>query len=417
MRARCFALRAATSSRWGATVSRFEQSRVAHRGRAFALIVAAAFAGACGDDSGDGEKDKEDSGAVADAATRDAQSPRDAAGDAANNVADAAKDAGTGSDAAADAAVDAGRDAEVDAGPPAVDGTDAPTITAAGFYTDELGKRILISGSDKNGDIDTYTIAFFTDANGTMPADVHTTGVGTDPTAQSTSGPIPHDEALQAFVLKLTPGDEVFDVAASIKVTVTDKGGRSSAAMLAKRGPAPMAGASCDPTYGFNRCATTSVCAPANNGNYSCQGLSSARMAACNSTSVLTLHPPSVLSVTGTLNAVSYWDMPGSCLGGGGATTGFADRIIKLQLDAPASKVILTTGMIGQPNGPQFDAVLYKLDACNTNPAACVDQNCTCGQYDLTLNNVPAGDTLIVVDSYPVAEATGGNFTVTATVQ
>jgi hypothetical protein len=386
-------------------VARTEQSRVAQRGRVFALIVVAAFAGACGDDSGDGDKVEEDSGTPADAARPDAARPADAAVDAS---ADASLDAGR------DAGTDAGRDAGgVDAGPLAVAGEDAPTIAKVGFFDDALKLRILIAGSDKNGDIKSFTVSFF-DKDG-APVVVNLDGM--DETQDTTyTGTITHDDAYQDFFAKLSPSIELLEKVKSVKVLVEDNGGRKSAEVSANLGPAPGVTGACDPN-GFNRCsAMNSFCAPQPNGSYTCQPLNTVRMNACTSNAVLTLKPPATASVTGNLNSASYWDAPMGCVGGGGETV-FPDRVVKLVLDAPAAKVTLSTGQLGQPNGPGFDAVIYKLSACNENPVACVDTTCACGEYSLVLTNLAKGDHFIVVDSYPVVEATGDNFTLTATVE
>ncbi|MET0287898.1 MAG: hypothetical protein ABW352_25640 [Polyangiales bacterium] len=386
-------------------MARTEQSRVAQRGRVFALIVAAAFAGACGDDSGDGDKVEEDSGTPTDAARPDASRP--------DATVDAATDAGI--DAGRDAGTDAGRDAGgVDAGPLAVAGEDPPTIAKVGFYDDALGLRILLAGSDKNGDIASYTISFFDMAN--VPVVVNLDGM--DETQDtSLTDEITHDDAYADFFVKFTPSIELLSKVKKIKVTVTDKGGRSSAESEATLGAAPTVSGACDPN-GFNRCGTANTfCAPQPNGNFSCQPLNTVRMNACTANNVLTLKPPATASVSGNLNSASYWDAPMGCVGGGGETMAFKDRVVKLVLDAPAKKVTLSTGQLGAQGGPTFDAVIYKLDMCNANPVACVDSACACGEYSLVLNDLPKGDHFIVVDSYPVAEATGDSFTLTATVE
>ncbi|HEY6880209.1 MAG TPA: hypothetical protein VI299_19430 [Polyangiales bacterium] len=379
-------------------MSRSEQSRAARRGRAFALILAATLAGACGDDD---KSDGEDSGVADDGG------PKKDAGN------DAGRDAGMdgGRDAGQDAGQDAGKDASVDAGPVAMAGEDAPTLTKLGYFNDELGPRILIAGSDKNGDIATFTIEFFDMAGN--PAVVN---IDNDDKTQDTTytGAILHDPQYADFFARFSPSMELTDVVKKIKVTVKDNGSRTSAPMEATLMMAPNAGATCDPN-GFNRCAGSSLCAPNTNGAYSCQGLSTARATACSSSSILTLNGAG--SVSGTLNSVSFWDMPMGCVGGGGAITGFADRIVKLHLDNPATKVTLSTGMLGAQGGPTFDAVIYKLDMCSTNPTMCVDSSCACGEYSLVLNNVAAGDYYIVVDSYPLAESTGNTFTLTSTVE
>lgn len=389
-------------------MSRSEQSRVtANRGRAFALIVATAFAGACGDDSseptGDSGTTKPDAAVVppkndasVDAGSGDAGT-MDAGRDAATVVEAGAEDAGP---------VDAG---VVDAGKPAVPGDDAPVLSKVGFYKDvEIGPRILLAGSDVNGDVATYTVSCFDMAG--EPVVVNLDGM--DETQDTTfTAPIEHDAAVQEFFAKFLPSTEFLDQVKIIKVTVKDAAGHTSSEVTAMQMDEPRVSGKCDPV-GFNaRCQNNQLCAPSGSG-FACQPVSTARMGACNSATIATLHPPTVTSVSGTLNGASFWDSPDSCVGGGGQKTGYRDRIVKLKLDGAAAKVTLSTGAT-----PTFDSVLYKLSACGENPPACVDSNCACGDNDLVLTNVAAGDYYIVVDSYASAELKGDTFTLTATVE
>jgi hypothetical protein len=370
---------------------------VAQRGRAFALIVAAAFAGACGDDSGDDDDKKPVDGGKADAARPDA-----------------ATDAGGGMDAGRDSGTDAGRDSGTpDAGPPAVEGTDAPTLTKVGFYKDDSVFRILIAGSDKNGDIASYTVAFFSDVAGTISIPVNLSGDSTAEGSLTFTANITHNPAYQDFFTKFEPSAE-FDGVMSIRVTVKDAGGRTSTEKLEKRGPTPPASGTCDPN-GFNKCSANSLCAPASNGNYSCASIPSARQQACSANSVLALTAPG--SVTGTLNNASFWDAPTGCVG----TTmqvDLADRVVKVHLDAVAPKLTLA------PADTAWDMGIYQLPtatpACGMNPAACGDNGClacsdTGPSGPLVLTNVPAGDHFFVVERFP-PDKTGDTFTLTATV-
>ncbi|HEX5657635.1 MAG TPA: hypothetical protein VFX59_10595 [Polyangiales bacterium] len=363
--------------------------------------MAAAFAGACGDDDGGDDKAPVDSGNPTDATVRE-DAGRDAGGMDAST--DAGRDAGT----------DAGKDAgPKDAGPLAAAGNDKPTLSKVGFYNDDLGRRILIAGSDKNGDIDTYTITFYSDAAGNNTVDVDTDGDGSTPGSPTFTLKIAHDTAYADFFAKFAPSQEVITLVRAIKVKVTDVAGNVSDEKLAKLEMAPQAGSSCDPS-GFNRCATNSVCSPnANNDTYSCLTRVNARQQACAANAPLTLAAPG--NVTGELNNASFWDWPSGCVGGD-TMSGFPDRVVKVTLAAPATKLTLSTG--GATG--TFDSVLYQLPtatpACKDDPAACGDNGCnTCSDGDLVLNNVPAGDLYIVVDKFP--PVTDTTFTLTATVE
>jgi hypothetical protein len=375
-------------------VSRSDQTRVvAHKRRALALIMAAALVGACGDD--DSKSPEDDGGHLADGGGKpDAAAPRDASAD-------------SGLDAAGrDAGVDAGRDAAVYQQPrtASVPGDDAPTLSKVGFYSDAM--RIIFSGSDKNGDISKYTVEF-QDAQGN-PVSVDTDGDSSTPGVPSFTADVPHDPAFQEFVYSFMPSLETLTLVKKIKITVTDSGNRTAVSQPTAIGPIPVRsqGSNCDPE-GFDKCSASSFCAPATN-SFTCQNQTNARTAAC--MTALTLAPAPSASVMGQLNPASYWDAPTGCVGGGGETTGFDDRVVKLVIAAQAAKVTLSTGTM-----PDFDSVLYKLNSCTENLPACGD-SCACSDSDLVLTNVAPGEYYIVVDSFPPL-GTSSMFTLTATVE
>jgi hypothetical protein len=369
-------------------------------------MMAAAFAGACGDDGGGDDKEPEDSGSPVDAATRN-DAGRDASMD--SGPLDAGRDSGT----------DAGRDGGTrDAGPVAVAGEDAPTLTAVGYFNDALGRRILISGSDKNGDIATYTITYYSDLAGTMTVDIDEDGDSSTPgTSPTSTKPIPHDAAYADFFLKSVPTEVFLSMVKAVRIKVTDAGGRTSEEKLAAFRMAPAASGSCDPN-GFNLCSGGGICTPnANNDNYSCAAVANARQQACSSNAILTLAAPG--SVSGTLNNASFWDAPTGCVGGDMAT-GLPDRIVKVTLAAPAATLTLSPGA-----DASFDVGIYQLPTatpmCKDNPPVCGDTGCaSCSDTGvsgpLVLTNVAAGDWYFVIEQFP-SEKDGDTFTITATVQ
>lgn len=343
-------------------------------------------------ESGDGGTKKDGSVDISDrdaATPRDATVPKEEAG-----LRDAAAEAGAKDAGVPDAFVPVVLE-------PTKPGSDAPTISDLGYYNDtDLGPRILIRGKDLNGDVASYTIKLFNNGAAT------TYDVGTeeapDVVSEVTGNITPNP--LEATYLAIIDSSADFQKAVdTIKVTVKDQGGRTSAEKTATLTATPVvnAGGACDPI--FKRCATGSVCAKASasTANYTCIVNSTARTQACNA--ALVLQPPTVMSVRGQVNAYSLWDTPPSC---GTDSTGEADRVVKLKLTSAASKVTLTT----QSDITNFDTVLYYLDkGCGSQPTSCAEAACSCNdeilepvripQSRLVMTNLPAGDHFFVIDT------------------
>ncbi len=397
-----------------------------HTRRAARLSIAAVFVtcvlGACAPakEEDDGGADKQDASAQ----------------DGGRN--DAGKDAGGTSDGSTDdtgAAHDASNDADVedadveedastnDSGPvivdPIVAGDDPPEVesTDVGYFDDDLedsvDPRILIRGRDPNGDVASYTLKFF---NGTTPVSYD---LDNDPETPSSSEftniviPTP-DEA--GFFVTFEPTGEFARAVDIVKIVVTDVGGRPSTEHIVMRGPVPPATGVCDP-QGFNRCTNNRVCLRQGLNNL-CVPVTTARTNACNA--ALVLNPPAVTSVRGRVKQPSLWDTPTSCASGDPTLN--ADTVVKLRLTSPASKVVLSTNN----ENTSFDTTLYLLQACMAQPNACVDSNCACSddvpdsggnRAVLELSDLPTGDHLIVVDSFPSASNTGDAFELTVTVE
>jgi hypothetical protein len=345
---------------------------------------------------------------------------------------DAGRDAGTRSDASAggsDAGTDGGKpdagggqDAEVDSGPldPIVPGDDPPTLDAddVGYFSDaDWGARILIRGRDPNGDIASYTLKFF---NGTSPVSYDLDNdVDTPPVNEFTNVivPVPNEAG---FFVAFEPTSEFAAAVDTIQVLVTDEGGRTSGEQTAVRRVTPVVSSVCDP-QGFNRCSSNKICARQSVNNV-CTLTTSARTNACASAAIL--NPPGVTSVRGHVAQPSLWDAPASC--SSGDPTFKPDSVVKLRLSSAAGRVVLST----DNEHTTFDTVLYVLQSCTSQPAACVDSSCPCAddvpasggasgnnRSVLVLQDVPAGDHLIVVDSFPSGANTGDTFELTVEIE
>ncbi|MDB4972310.1 MAG: hypothetical protein JWN48_651 [Myxococcaceae bacterium] len=369
-----------------------------------AWLLAAGLVQACG-----GSEDApKDAATVADAGP----TKSDAAA-----VVDAGRDAGTlPVDAGHDATVDAGRDSDAaaDAGPgdPPVPGNDPPKLTKVGFFNDELGARIVLQGSDPNGDVAHYTIKFF---KGTTAVLLDADGNGDTPDTGSFTNALTPTAGQKDFFARFDPSLDLLDKVDNVKISVDDAMSNVSSELMAVLGPAPVASGTCS-SLGFDRCANNSVCAPGAGASYHCSSLASARASAC--AAPLVLSPPGVTSVRGTVAPPSLWDAPAGCATNDPVRQ--PDTMVKLTLATAASTVVLSTDNANTP----FDTMLYRVAMCTASPSPCVDASCACAQdisptnprSQLTLHNLAAGDYWIVVDSFPSTDAKGDAFELTVSL-
>jgi hypothetical protein len=408
---------------------------------AFLAIVATGMLSGCplggpGDDAGatGGGGSGRDSGVSNPGRDSGTNSGRDAGGtkdtgqeeeeeeDAGEPKVDAGKDAGVPKDSGTpkDAAVDGGiKDGGVDAGPsdPAVAGSDAPTLSAVGYYDDDIGLRILLKGRDPNGDVASYTVKFF---NGASPVGFDIDNDEDSPSVDSFTGTLTSAPGDAAFFGSFEPTREFADAVDTIKITVRDSGGRTSAELVARRGVPATTTYTCDP-LGFNRCTTGNVCTR-NGTSHRCAPLTQVRTSACNA--ALVLDPKVSASVIGHVDGPSLWDAPEGCSSNDPKLK--PDAVVKLHLTSPASKVTLTTNHAAT----DFDTALYLLASCGSEPPACVDETCACSddtaatastpatnRSTLVLRNLPTGDHLIVVDAFPSSDMSGDTFELSALVE
>lgn len=289
----------------------------------------------------------------------------------------------------------------------------APVLKRAGYFADELGSRILLDGTDADGDVVSYTVEFLDAQNAAVMFDLDGDG-----RAESTSfsGDVDSNTAAGPFFVAFAPSDEFVARVAKVKVFVTDGGTRTSAPLVAvlQAAPSRNPGALCDPR-GFDRCTVNNVCSPGDptKPNH-CIGVAAGRTKAC--ASALVLAPSKgIVSVRGELSSISLWDSPEGCSSNDPKLR--PEALVKLTLDAPATKVRLST------NNPytNFDTTLYAMSSCTAMPvvAWCADDQIDNARPELAvldLADLPAGQYFVVVDSFS-SSVVGNRFQLDVTVE
>ena len=106
---------------------------------------------------------------------------------------------------------------------------------------------------------------------------------------------------------------------------------------------------------------------------------------------------------TGHARGVSLWDPPAECLAA--SALGRPEGLVRLHLAAPMASLTISTAV----EETNFDTALYLLPGAGDSedsPLGCND-DATGSASTLTVENLPAGDYTIVVDSKSM---TGGRF-------
>lgn len=292
---------------------------------------------------------------------------------------------------------------------------EAPKIARAVYYSDDLGTRVLIEGTDADLDVKSYTVEFLSSAGAPVMIDTDNDPANA-PDANKFEGDVKVTWDGTKFFLRLDQGETFADLVAKVRVKVTDRGGLSSAAVTADKTPAPVrsAGQVCD-VRTFDRCATNSVCYSSNGGkNYSCTPTNTARTKSCGS--ALTLDPAmGIDSVRGTVSGPSLFDAPAGCAPG----TDSGDQpeaVIKLVLSANAKKLTLSTNNAYT----SFDSTVYMMAKCDGSSVLA-----WCNDYagdgdmsgaELVIADVPAGTYYVAVDSFN-SSLSGTTFQIDARVE
>lgn len=285
---------------------------------------------------------------------------------------------------------------------------EAPSITRAAYYGDPGAVRVLVEGNDVDDDVTEIEIAFFDAADAPISLDLDGDSVPesdhftADARSASTGG---------AFFYSFSASDAFALDVASISVVARDRGARESPATSADQMLAPVVGvgASCDPR-GFDRCGA-SVCTPGTPGvTNRCVDVNTARRGECSAATTIDAFAP--VPFVGGAEGASLWDAPAGC--SSGDPTGRPEGVVRLHVDRPASRIVLSTDNAIST----FDTTIYVLAECGAAPvvAWCADD--TMGERSwlsrLELTSVPAGDYLVIVDSF---SPSGGRFQLDVTAE
>ncbi len=289
----------------------------------------------------------------------------------------------------------------------------APTLARAAYLDDELGPRVLVEGVDLDADVESYTLDFLNSSD--QPVMLDLDGDGTSESSSFT-GTVPASSGDGEFFVAFQPSEVFIAAVAKVRVSVRDAGVRDSEKKTVARQAATeqRPGAACDPR-GFDRCMAGNVCSPGVVGESNrCTAISAARTHACSA--ALSLVPgKGITSVKGEIGKLSAWDSPSGCSTNDPKYR--PEAVVKLVLDAPATKVSLST----DNSYTNFDTTLYALASCGAEPlvAWCADDQPDGARAQLAvleLADLPAGQYFIVVDSFP-SSSTGKRFQLDVAVE
>jgi len=282
-----------------------------------------------------------------------------------------------------------------------------PEVTKVAYLNGQGGTRILVTGTEPEDDIDSVLIEFLDNAGSPVLIDLDSDEV---PESDSFVLNAQGSSTDGTFFVRLDPSGEFESQVKQIAVTATDlfdhEGARKTTKLVAS--PIRSTGQGCDPR-GFDVCNANSACVQATNGTtWSCRDKNQLRKAECSAAPELALDGTPLV---GFADGGSLFDAPSGC--SSGDPTGRAEGVVRLILESPAAKLTLSTN---NP-GTSFDTVLYLVKACGETtdaPLGCADESEASAAATLELDLVPAGNYLVVIDSWG---ATAGEFVLTATIE
>ncbi len=285
----------------------------------------------------------------------------------------------------------------------------APAIDKVAYLSTSFGPKILVEGVDPDDDMKKVEVDFLDQQGNPIQIDLDN-----DETPESSSFAIDARGSSQGgrFFVELSPSDsfsEQVKQIAAVPFDVVDRSGDRRTARLSAP-PVRSRGQSCDPR-GFSVCSKGLVCSPGDlSAVNTCQPVATERLAECGAAPVL---GPTTgkMSLIGFATGSSVWDPPEGCAAHD--PTSRPEGIAILSLPNPAARVLIRTDL----PGTTFDTVVYLTGACedaNAPVISCDDDARTSASSRLLLENVPAHDYLIVIDSY---DAEGGVFELSVEIE
>jgi hypothetical protein len=273
--------------------------------------------------------------------------------------------------------------------------SEAPQLTRMAYQKIGQELRILVEGTDPDDDVARIELTFFNSDGGSVSLDLDSDGIANESFFVIEQGIV--NEA-GIFFVELTPYHTLADLVDTIQAVPYDWAEQSGEAMSATLGP-PIARAgsqSCD-AHGFERCVTGTVCVPGVVGEENlCTVIQSLRQDMCEVATEITVSR-SGASTFGSTSGVSLWEPPGECVAD--MASGRPEAVVKLHLPEAVEHLLVTTE---QP-GSSFDTVIYLLPGCyaqTVQTISCDDNNPDSVQSTLELDNVAAGDYIVVIDSW-----------------
>lgn len=287
----------------------------------------------------------------------------------------------------------------------------APEVAKVAYLQGEGGTRILVQGVDPEEDVASVLIEFLDASGHALMVDLDN-----DEVAESSEFEVAAESlGAGAFSVHVVPVAGFEAMVPSIAVTATDAAGHTGVRKTAKLAATPIrsVGQACD-LAGFDACnPATAACVPNVSATVVNAGTCKAKSQLAKSECALAPElVPGAAPIVGVTAGPSLWDAPMTC--SSGDPKGRPEGVAVLHLSAPASRLTLTTALAGT----NFDSVVYLLPGCGDTTAAplgCADDAPSGGAAaTLELTLLPAGDYLVVVDSWG---AVGGSFALSATVE
>ena len=279
----------------------------------------------------------------------------------------------------------------------------APTIVEAKYFH---GPTILTRGTDPDDDLSIVHVEFLDASNKPVVIDEDTKMTSFD-------YPAANRPLAGIFFERETPAAPIEKLVNRVRVTAIDSLGHQSTPTTAILGNVTRAGEgiTCDPR-GFIACITDNVCGPGPSPTQGkCVKLKSARTTECAADTILDPENGRT-TAAGRIDGVSLWDPPGTC--SNPENTDRPEATVGLHLENPVNQLTVSTL---RPE-TSIDTVVYLMPACasDTNTALGCNDDGIGGGYasSFTLENVPAGDYTIVIDS---AQAAGGPFGISVSTQ
>jgi hypothetical protein len=293
--------------------------------------------------------------------------------------------------------------------PPACAEGRAPELVRVAYVRTDAGARILMTGTEPEDDLAVVRLDFL-DARGNPVA----VDLDNDESPESESFDVEAEGLAYGgtFFLALDSTESFAAQVPRIAATARDMAGHVGATKTVNLAPPTTRGAAatCDPR-GFDVCAAGLACTPGDPAvRNTCQRLTSLQPRVCREAPVLD-PAAGVDTVAGRTGGASLWDAPPVCSAGDPVRR--PEGLALLRLRSAAASVTLSTA----ESGTNFDTVLYVLPGCAPDSAGalgCVDDTEDGAAAVLTLEMVPAGDYLVVVDSWGPE---GGDFVLTVTVE